>query len=114
MNHFFYGSIFRYAAHENTILNHIIKQLQESDEDDKMELIAFLKTITTSTSVNTKPWNGDRSMIDLRRIVLDYYYNPLTKGSNSLKYLLPACLNTSQYLKAKYCNLRDQFNQHQF
>jgi hypothetical protein len=98
------GSIFRYAAHENTILNHIIKQLQESDEDDKMELIAYLKTITTSTSDNTMPWNGERSMIDLRRIVLDYYYNPLTKGSNSLKYLLPACLNSSQYLKAKYCN----------
>lgn len=69
-----------------------------------MELISFLKTIPTSTSVTALPWNGERSMIDLRRIVLDYYYNPLTRGSNSLKYLLPACLNTSQYLKAKYCN----------
>ncbi len=104
------GSIFRYAAHENTILNHIIKQLLESDEADKMELIAFLKTITTSTSDKTMPWNGERSMIDLRRIVLDYYYNPLTKGSNSLKYLLPACLNTSQYLKAKYCNPISEIN----
>lgn len=96
------GSIFRFAAHENTILNHIIRQLQESDEPDRTELIAFLKTITTSTSDNAMPWKGERNMIDLRRIVLDFYYNPLTKGSNSIKYLLPACLHSSPYLQSKY------------
>ncbi len=49
-------------------------------------------------------------MVDMRRVVLDYYYNPLTKGSNSLKYLLPACLNTSKYLQGKYSRQIGQIN----
>ena len=73
-------------------------------------MIAFLKTIKKSTSDNPVPWNGERSMTDLRRIVWDYYYNPFTKGSNSLKHLLTACLNTSQYLNAKYCNPISEIN----
>ncbi len=35
-------------------------------------------------------------------LVKKYYYNPLTKGSNSLKYVLPAILNTSEFLQSKY------------
>jgi hypothetical protein len=31
-----------------------------------------------------------------------YYYNPLTKGSNSIKHVLPATLNSSDFLKQKY------------
>lgn len=104
------GTIFRYAAHENTILNHIIKQLLESNEADRTELIAFLKTITTSTSDNAQPWAGERNMVDLRKLVLDFYYNPLTKGSNSIKYLLPACLNSSKYLQSKYSNPISEIN----
>jgi len=41
-------------------------------------------------------------MVDLHAIVKDYYYNPHTKGSNSIKDVLPACLNSSSFLKAKY------------
>jgi hypothetical protein len=35
---------------------------------------------------------------------MDYIYNPLTGGSNSLKFVLPACLNSSTFLKEKYSN----------
>ena len=31
-----------------------------------------------------------------------YNYNPLTRGSNSIKYVLPAILNSSNYLQSKY------------
>ena len=41
-------------------------------------------------------------MVDLNKIVKDYYYNPYTKGSNSIKAVLPASLNSSDYLKQKY------------
>ena len=41
-------------------------------------------------------------MVDLHKMIKEYYYNPLTKGSISLKYVLPACLNTSELLKSKY------------
>ena len=41
------GSVFRYATHENTILNHIMIQLQNANNvADKHELIEFIKTIT--------------------------------------------------------------------
>ena len=96
------GSIFRFAAHENSILNAIIKQLNESNEIDKFDLISFLKTITKSTNDSVEQWEGIRSMIDLNKVVKDYYYNPYTKGSNSIKSVLPAVLKSSTYLQNKY------------
>lgn len=96
------GTIFKFATHENTIINAIISQLEESNETDKVELIAFLKTISKSTKNQAQPWEGHRNMVDLCKVVKDYYYNPFTKGSNSIKAVLPATLNTSEFLKAKY------------
>ena len=96
------GTIFRFAAHENSILNAIINQLSESLEPDRDELIAFLKNITCSTRNSADYWEGDRAMVDLNRVVKDYYYNPLTRGSNSIKAVLPAALHSSDYLKKKY------------
>ena len=40
------GSVFKYATHENSILNAIYDQLIDSDEKDKGELMDFIKTIT--------------------------------------------------------------------
>jgi len=97
------GSIFRYATHENTILNHIIVQLEDSSEPDKAELIDFFKSITyKKDDKKAYIWVGERDMVDLRKVYLDYIYNPLTGGSNSLKFVLPAALNSSKYLKNKY------------
>lgn len=96
------GTIFRFAAHENTIVNAIISQLQESNETDATELISFLKSISTATKDNVDQWDSERSMVDLNKIVKDYYYNPLTKGSNSIKAVLPASLHSSPYLQKKY------------
>jgi hypothetical protein len=96
------GSIFRFADHENTILNAIIRQLHESDEADKEDLISFLKRISHPTENAVERWKPDRDMVDLRKVVLNYYYNPYSKGSNSIKYLLPAALQSSEYLRKKY------------
>ena len=96
------GTIFQFAPHENTIINAIIIQLEESDEVDKNELITFLKTISQSTKKQAEKWEGDRNMVDLCKVVKDYYYNPYTKGSNSIKAVLPASLNSSEFLKKKY------------
>lgn len=96
------GTIFRFATHENSILNAIIVQLNASNASDKLNLIAFLKTITNSTKESAEIWEGDRNMVDLNKIVKEYYYNPFTKGSNSIKAVLPASLNSSAYLKQKY------------
>jgi hypothetical protein len=96
------GTIFRFHNHENTTLNVIIKQLQDSNEPDAEELISFLKTITISTKNSASEWKGERAMVDLHKVVKDYYYNPFTEGSNSIKDLLPACLTSSSLLKNKY------------
>lgn len=96
------GSIFKYSPHENTILNAIIRQLSDSSETDKEELIDFFKTITNKKEKSGYLWKGERDMVDLLEIVKKFYYNPLTNGSNSLKFVLPATLNSSYFLKKKY------------
>lgn len=96
------GTIFRYSYHENTILNAIYEQLINSDEPDKKELIEFIKSISHSKKDSTITWKGYRDMVDLWDIVKRYYYNPLTKGSNSIKDVLPAVLNSSKYIRDKY------------
>lgn len=94
------GSVFRYADHENTILNHIAKQLEESSEPDKDELIEFIMSITHDKK--RKRNGGPRDMIDLLKVVKEYYYHPSMRGSNSIKVVLPAVLNTSEFIKQKY------------
>lgn len=96
------GSIFRYASHENTVLNHIRKQLEDSEVSDKEVLINFFLTITNQKIKNKTVHEGERSMIDLCRWIKDYYYNPLAKGSNSIKAYLPASINSSSFLQKKY------------
>lgn len=96
------GSIFRFAAHENTILNQIARQLVEASEidvPDKLSLIDFIFEITENKNDNRK---GFRSMIDMCQLVKDYYYDPRTKGSNSIKAVLPSVLSRSTYLQDKY------------
>ncbi|MCM4156828.1 DUF2779 domain-containing protein [Gramella sp. AN32] len=98
------GTIFRFHNHENTILNAIHVQLLESDEKDKDSLIHFIESISHSTGNSARKWQGDRDMVDLWIIAKNFYFNPLTNGSNSLKDLLPAALNNSSFLKDKYSN----------
>jgi hypothetical protein len=93
------GTIFRYSTHENTVLNQIRVQLLESDEIDKEELIRFIEKITKRKEDN---WEGDRCMVDLCEIYKSYYFDPQTKGSNSIKAVLPAMLKRSAYLQTKY------------
>ncbi|NCD67895.1 DUF2779 domain-containing protein [Mucilaginibacter agri] len=96
------GTIFRYSAHENSILNAIFRQLCESQEPDRRELCDWIKTITKSSQSTAESWIGDRNMIDLCELVKKYYYAPETNGSNSIKAVLPAVINNSSFLKGKY------------
>lgn len=98
------GAIFRYAAHENTFLNMIRSQLLEDPNDipDRQELCAFIESITKSVNGSDQVWEGPRSMVDMRELVVRFYYDPATKGSNSIKYVLPAMLNSSAWLQKKY------------
>ncbi len=89
------GTIFRWASHENTILNHIAAQIQQrsSEVADADELLSFIADITD---------DGVRSMVDLNEIAKRTYFHPETKGRTSIKKVLPAILKTSKFLKNKY------------
>lgn len=98
------GTIFRYAPHENTYLNLIYRQLLEdqSEIQDRESLCNFIKSITKSVSSSVESWEGNRCMVDLWNLVKRHFYDPHTNGSNSIKYVLPAILNSSEYLQKKY------------
>ncbi len=89
------GTVFMWSSHENTILSHIITQLSTRSDapEDKTELIAFLETLTKE---------GDRAMVDLKIIAQKGYFHPSTNGSNSIKKVLPAVLESSAFLRERY------------
>lgn len=99
------GTIFRYAAHENTYLVKIFEQLMSDREPpvDRDELCDFIRSITVSSGKSTDDvWKGERAMVDMLDLVKRYFYDPKTKGSNSIKQVLPAMLARSTYLQEKY------------
>lgn len=89
------GTVFMWSHHENTILNAIARQLLEDENppDDREELLRFLGSLTKG---------GDRAMVDLCDLAGKAYFHPDTKGSSSIKKVLPAILKGSDELKAKY------------
>ena len=93
------GTIFRYAPHENTVLRDIHGQLDISRESDRVELMSWIDSITEYKPAGAKQKEakiaGPRNMVDMRALVIDYHYDPATHGSNSLKYVLPAIINSS-------------------
>ena len=86
---------YSWAAHENTILNHIKDQLTRIPQapNDKDKLIQFIESITN---------DAERSMVDLNEIALKCYFHPSTQGRTSLKKVLPAVLQSSEILKSEY------------
>ena len=77
-----------------------MSQLQEAEVKevpDKQYLMEFIKSITHDAN-----YHGERDMKDMLRLVRNFYYHPLMGGSNSLKFVLPAILNSSNYIQAKY------------
>lgn len=98
------GTIFQYSPHENTTLNCIAEKLRldaDPPHDQEM-LLDFIRSITQSPSKSKEPWCGDRCMVDMLELVKKYYYDPATHGSNSIKHVLPAILNSSSWLKDRY------------
>ena len=99
------GTIFRYAAHENTYLNLILAQLRAEPAravPDRDELCDWIKTITHATKESDERWEGARNMVDMWELEKRFYYDPYTNGSNSIKWVLPAVLNSSVHLQRKY------------
>ena len=104
------GSVFKYATHENSILNAIYDQLIDSDEKDKGELMDFIKTITNKKEKGELVWRGDRDMIDMCDLVKKYFYDSYMKGSNSIKVVLPAVIKICEFVNKKYSKPISEIN----
>nr|WP_315246030.1 DUF2779 domain-containing protein [uncultured Albidiferax sp.] len=89
------GTIMRWSHHENSILTAIKTQLAMDDAApaDTADLVAFIDSITKG---------GERSMVDLADVARKHYFHPSTKGSNSIKKVLPAVMQSSPFLKDTY------------
>ncbi len=89
------GTVFMWSHHENTILNRIMVQLDESisPPDDADELRLFLASLTKS---------GERAMVDLCDLAKAAYFHVATKGSVSIKKVLPAMLASNAWLRQHY------------
>lgn len=89
------GSVFMWSHHENSILNRILHQLQEwpNDEPEREELTHFIRGLIKG---------GSRAMVDLCKLAEKAFFLPDTKGSSSIKKVLPALLKVSSSLRQKY------------
>jgi len=89
------GSVFMWSHHENSILSAILKQLSEEKNkpSDADELAEFIKSLIKG---------GCRAMIDLCKLSEKAFFHPSTKGSNSIKKVLPAILKESKQLQEIY------------
>ena len=99
------GTVFQYSPYENSTLNQVKRQLEESNKPDREQLISFIKSLTTppkDRNYSGELWVPTRGMVDLCEVVKAYYYNSYTKGSNSIKDVLPAIFRTSPWIREKY------------
>ena len=107
------GSVFMYSSYENTCLNNVEDWLNGHPEvKDKSTLMNFIHSLTYRKKGNRsirKP--GQRAMIDLCDWVNKFYLDPATKGSNSIKKILPSVIQQSTYLQDKY-GQKDLYGKH--
>jgi len=97
------GTVFRFHNHENTVLLGLASQLIQNpltDPVETKELLSFIHSLTQTSGEDARV--GNRNMVDLHQLNLLYFFHPLTSGSNSLKALFPAILQTSTFLQDKY------------
>ncbi len=98
------GSVFRWADHENTVLLQLRRQLlaqQPAPADDAAELIAFIDTLVVRSTKEVHAI-GARAMVDLCKLAELFYFHPSTRGSSSLKRVLPAVMQSAPRLRELY------------
>ena len=99
------GTVFMWSPHENTTLVEILQDLERdpAPPDDAAELAAFIRSLTTRNgSAKAAAETGDRAMVDLCRLAEKAFFHPATKGSSSIKKVLPAVMQSSSFLRDRY------------
>lgn len=92
------GSVIHWWTHERTVLKQIRVQLLAAVESpaDSSQLIAFIDSL-----VGTDDAPG--RLVDLgQHVVLPFFFLPGTKGSSSIKKVLPALLGFATQMRTRY------------
>ena len=82
------GTVFMWATHENTILRHIVSQMEGRYENQVLK--DWLEWMTTSR------------MVDMNQLTLNYYFHPLMKGRTSIKKVLDAIWQVNPALRERF------------
>lgn len=98
------GTVFMWSPHENTTLNAILEELEQDPmpPPDAAALGVFIRSLTTRKVGKGNVEVGSRALVDLCRLAERAFFHPATKGSNSIKKVLPAVMQSSDYLKQRY------------
>ena len=87
--------------------------LEESDTDFS-DCIKWIDMVTEHW-VDGEKIKGENNMVDMLKLVKEYYYHPKMEGSNSIKSVLPAIFYSSVFIKDRYSspvgfgnNLKDE------
>lgn len=97
------GTVFMWSPFENTVLNALLRELEQGQGEgmstERNALVDFILSLTTDSKINRR---GHRAMVDLASLAARYFFHPYTKGRSSIKVVLPAVLQSSDYLRSRY------------
>lgn len=98
------GTVFMWSPHENTTLLDLLREIEEMAPPvpDAPELAAFIRSLTVQKQQGGVVRIGERAMVDLCALARKAYFHPLTKGSCSIKKVLPAVMASSAFLRERY------------
>jgi len=88
------GSIFSFSDFEMQCLRNLSDDAAICGAEDAKEIQSFIKSLIDTHS--------PRALVDLLQVYKSFVYLPRTKGSNSIKDVLPAILNDSELLQTFY------------
>lgn len=90
------GTVFRWHDYERSILNELRKELVNApnQEPDYADLIAFIDSLVDEQSA--------RCIVDQSKIADMFYFHPDTRGSSSIKRVLPAIMGSNPWLRERY------------
>lgn len=98
------GTVFMWSPHEKTTLNAILEELEQdvAPPTDAAALGVFIRSLTSRKAGKDNVEAGSRVLVDSCRLAEKAFFHPATKGSNSIKKVLPAVMQSSDYLKQRY------------
>ena len=94
------GTVFMWSPHENTILETIVRQLNDAFQSQEFSLPVDAEDLIEFATSLTK--EGARPMYDLCGLSRRAYFHSDIKGSSSIKKVLPSVMKTSKFLREIY------------